>query len=507
MSKASTTSSEKSKSKPKTKNKKKFKFTWRRFSAYFIILLVFLYLLSLAVINTSWAKTKLTNKLKAKTNSDWQVGSVLWIPFGDIKLNDLESSMGEGGIKIKSLNVQPSWNDLFSGSLDLHGMTASEAEVDIDIKWLKENLSRNEDALLSPTPPAAINPNLAKNPQNNRPTNPQKDPSKNPSENTPVRPPQPNDKTTPQQAPKKETPKIADLPNRWIKFNKMNITLRNGQDSIGTISNISASIPFAGKPTNGELKFEFLGEQSSHQLSWNGKELLANELAGDFMSVKHQWKIVCQPNQPGIPFSFQWIVPEQKLNHNLDQKNFHINITSDKIAANFVLRGGLRYLNTWRGIFNAGSKNTTITENQKTHKKIQFDHTRMVTTISNGKINVPAAEAIGHKISILANGTIHKNLYSYGVIRLITNEESKEFFDRVHHATWAIDINKEPHDFLEPLDTPDRLFCDIFIDGKLSELEIRHHRSEHWQALKPALKKLQNFKNSELEEDGLLETE
>ncbi|MFT5906249.1 MAG: hypothetical protein ACI9E1_001856 [Cryomorphaceae bacterium] len=474
------------------------RFKWRRYLAFLAIFLLLIYLLSLVLLNTSWAKNKLTNRLRTKSNTDWVVGGVHWVPFGDIQLNDLETSMGEGGVKIKSLSVKLSWVDLISGSVNLMEATVKEAEVDIDLKWLRDNLSNGEEIVELPKLDVIDKPNLTAQPPAPLPKRAGKSTAKTSS------------KPTQGPAPKPvlaEKPKFNDLPNRWLKVEKMNITLRNGGDVIETLSDLSASIPLAGKPVDGEIRLKFLGDEHIQKVSWDGMGLSAEELAGNIFDVKYQWKLACRSSQPGMPFVFRFTIPQQKLNHTLDKPNVHINISSDKIAANFIINGSLRTPNTWRGILNAGSKNTTITENQKTHKRINFDHTRLVGVIANGALHVPAAEAIGHKVSILANGSVLKNLYSYGVVRLITNDESRKFFEGVYHATRLIHIEKKSsYHLLFPLDTPDRRYCDLFVDGKINDLEIRHNRSDSWQSLNKMVEKLWNFKNNELQEDGLLET-
>jgi hypothetical protein len=33
---------------------------------------------------TSWLKNKLTDRLGEKFNSDWQLGSIVWVPMGEV---------------------------------------------------------------------------------------------------------------------------------------------------------------------------------------------------------------------------------------------------------------------------------------------------------------------------------------------------------------------------------------------------------------------------------------
>ncbi len=470
------------------------KFKWRKYITILAIFILLLYLLSLVLLNTSWAKNKLTKKLQTKSNSEWVVGSILWVPFGDIELNDLETSMGQGGIKIKSISVKPSWVDLLSGSVELMEANVTEADVDIDLEWLKENLRAGEQIAVMPKSVIPPKPRPKPKPKPRQPDG-------KPIVKSPLKPIQkPASKPTPE-----ERPTFDELPNRWLKAQKVSLTLRNGKNIIEKISDLSVSIPVAGKPFDGEIRFKLHGDEYIQKVSWDGQALSAKESAGKILDVNYRWKAACRLSQSGMPFAFQFVIPQQKLSHLLDKPNVHLNISSDKIAASFIINGSLRSPNTWRGILNAGTENTTITENQKTHKRINFDYTRLVGTIANGVIHIPAAEAIGHKTSILANGLIHKNLYSYGVVRLITNDESRKFFERLYHGTRFINIDESSHYFLFPLGTPDRRYCDLYLDGKINDLEIRHNRSDRWQSLNEAVKKLWEFKNNELQEDGLLE--
>lgn len=474
----------------KTISERKFK--WRRFLSYILVFIGFVYLVLIVLLNTSWAKNKLTSRLYQKSGSDWEVGSVLWVPFGDIKLSELQTEMGAGGIHIKSLKVSPVWDELFSGRVQLAEALVEEVEVDLDLKWLMEN-SINDELIQEPE---ILKPDITK-PRSQKTTSSNKLPASKLRVNS--------TKVQPQKPVIREAPKVDNTPNRWLKLSKLNVTIRNGDDVIQKLTDVSASIPYAGKPTDGKIQLKFDGYELTHKIQWDGRELVIEEDNGELASIRNKWKAACQINQQGMPFLLALNIPQQKLNYTLNQPNVHLGITSEKVAANFILRGSLKNVNTWRGILSVSMEQLAISEDQKTQKRINFDQARLVGSIANGEIKIPVAEAIGFKNSILANGVIHKNLYTYGVVRLITNEESRKIFDKVYHATRLIRINENPYHILAPLDTPDRRYCDIYLDGKLSNLEMRHNRSHSWQPLKLLIKKLLDFKNNELREDGLLE--
>lgn len=471
---------------------------WRRYFFFFISFVFLFYLLSLIVINTSWAKNKLTNRLKAKTNTEWNVGNVLWVPFGNIGLNDLTTKMGEGGIHLESISVSPEWRELLSGSASFSEAAISKADVDLDLQWIKENLSEGDEIIQSlPL-------------SDEQPKKPVVKP-KSPSTGKPaeVRPPaRPESKPTQRDAgAEKLAEKLVenDTPNQWLRLDELNLTLRNGDFVAEEIFGISAVIPFAGKPADGELRVNFLNVEHGIKLKWNGRELSAGERMADFYGFSHQWKAVFRISQPGMPFIIRFIAPEQKLDQSIDKPNFHWNVKADVMAANIDLNGSLRNFNTWRGIMTVVAEKMVIKERQKIHKRVEFDNSRFLANLSNGMLKIPIAEAVGDEVSFLANGVIHKNLYTYGVLRLVTNDELSAFFQKVYKGSRFIEIVHKPFHFTLPLDTLDRRSCDIYLDGKLTNLDVRHERGDKWMRLNSAIHKLWDFKNNELKEDGLLE--
>ena len=468
------------------------KFNLRRAAIVGIIAVVAIYGISLILLNTSWVKRKLTSKLQQKTNIDWYLGSATWIPFGDIVLSDLTSTMGEGGIKIESLHVTPSWSHLFSGSLKFDEVEIGEAALDIDIQWIKDQSSKDSPSIRkTPVKPKKTQPKVSK---------PLKPKLAKPNPAAPKAKPV---KDVAAQPVEKEV-KLDTRPNQWLNIKDLKIIVRDGTKVIDSVNNISVRLPYFGKPNEGSVKFNFQGESFTQSVHWDGNSLTAENTQGGVFGLKYQWKMRSKLAR-GLPFSIVFQLPEQSLNYSLNRPNFHLGVSSKTIDANLVMSGGLKNIKTWRAIFNINSSDFIISENQKTHKKMHFDTVRLAGNLENGRLKMPYAEALGHKTSILSNAVIYSNLYSYGVVRLVANSEARQFYERSHRGTRAINIDHQRRYLMTPLHTPDRHYSDIYLDGLLTNLEMRHNRSDRWQSLKIALKKLQQFKDAELQEDGLLE--
>jgi len=431
--------------------------------------------------------------------------------------------MGQGGLEIASIAAQPSWSGLLLGNIELTEAKISDVNFELDAQWLKARLSESQTRYASPL--SQINITKTKYPRSDENAESLKDLQLEPKDSSGLQIDSKSSKqlnkttqTTPQSNKNQRADTLADKqaadrrPNRWLKFKNINITLKNDNDVMEKITDLSANIPFSGKPAQGALTYHFLGVEHTHTIRWNGKILIINELKGELAGVQYQWQLFCNPDQRNKSFQFRFSIPAQPISYDYDKPNMHFSFAADYAAASFILGGSLNNPRNWRGSIYAEAKELTITENQKIQRNIHFDFARCVGFIKNKVLSIPLAEALGHETTFLANGVIHNNLYGYGVVRVIANDESSKFFDEMYNGSYYngsrfIHINQHPHHFLMPLATPDRRYCDIFIDGQLPMVNLRHHRSEHWRQLSYVLRHLKGFKNRELAEDGILEKE
>jgi len=479
---------------------------WRKLATYFFVVCLLGYIASLFVLNSSWFKNKLTSKLKSKLPYEWQVEGITWVPFGSISINKLNASLGEGEIILDSIIVTPSWSGIFSGDLELNNIIIENGHLDLDLEWFKENQTQ------LPRSPQSSQKNQVLGEKTSTPKSTTKDLSgssekqnkKDSIPSTSSKPP-PVEIKNPKNAESSELSELLKKPNKWLELNHFAISVKHNGKTINLVKNINLKIPIAGKPTEGEVSCEIQGSTISQLVKWDGSTLHAEDLTGNKFGLNYQWQGACNINRLGFPFRFSFSIPPQKNHLVIDQPNIHWSIKAHEVSAQVQLSGGLKLPQSWRGLFLAHCKDFTISENQKTRKHEHFDSARLVANYSRGKLHVPTAEALGYNTSILANGVINNNLYSYGVVRVITNNKSRDFFNRVHRGTQAILVGPRRMEIFRRLDTPDRAYFDLYFDGSLTDLEMRHRLSDKWQKVQPVFQSLVNFKDGELEEDGILE--
>lgn len=488
------------------KNTKKSKPSnkWRKILVFFVFLSLVAYFISLFILNSTWFKNKISSKLQAKLpiQNEWEIGSISWFPFGKVNAHDLKTKMGAGGISLVSLEVTPSWSALFTGNILLEEVTIQGAHLDLDLRWLKENQQKLTHQKAQQQPPV-------------KPVNKPTDSEKSAITKTTGSQKKADEKQTAASQPKpkeKEASKvevipepIIETPNKWVKLDDLKFTLRNGETIIDHVNDIKLYIPIAGKPNDGEISYRFHSQQYTQKIHWDGKQLSAKNPSGKQFGLNYQWDLRCDIKKPGAPFNLNFTVPKQALTTKINQPNYHWSLNAASAQAVIRISGGLKSPNTWRGLIQAKANQLTVSEDQKTHKRVEFDTVKFIGNLSGGTLHIPVAEAIGYDLSIMSNGVIQNNLYSYGVLRIIGHDRSKAFFNRVYRATKLIDVGPRHAEFFRQLDTLDRAYCDLYFDGKLNELEVLHNRSEKWKEVMPVIKKLINFKDAELAEDGILE--
>ncbi len=484
----------------KSRGKRK-KCSWGEFICYTIILTLGLYVASLITLNTTWAKSKITDQLKIETGLEWNCGRILWVPFSDITIHDLQSDLGAGGVEVKTIVVVPVWAELIKGRLNWGDISLDEVTLDLDELWLEEYLKEQKlptepirSSVVQQIPPLPIT---------------KRKPDSTLNKKTP---PVVVQQTKPSKQINKTLP-LKDKPvelAKWVNIQNVNLIIRRGELVLKEQKGIQVSIPHSGPEAEGFLRFgvkdlltNSLG-QKNVPILWKDGRLAVNNGCFDLLGIKFNVDAVLLVRHPAKLFTVQINVLDQSFSLKSPIPNFDISIDAQHLRSEFIMNGSLNNSQSWLGQGRVSAENVNIVENQKTHSKLEFDYTGMTFRYLGGSLVIERAEASSHQLIILMNGVVQKNLYSYGTMRIIGTEDMANKLNRIHHGAKALHLDHKRAVILEPLDNPDRHFCDLKFYGELTDLQLKHNRSDHWQSLNKALNSLERFKDKELEEDGLL---
>ena len=484
---------------PKDSVKKKKKRSWFRLIGYSLVVIMGLYVCSLFVLNTSWAKSKFTSKLNQKSGLDWRCGRILWVPFSDITLHDLKTDLGSGGVEVKTISVEPDWTEMLKGDVSLSDIAVDGVNLDIDELWLEEYLKKQKAAnpiikqpIVQEAKPKQVIPNQKEAPVV----------AKKPIQAKPVTEKKPL------------PPKPLEEKAKWINVKNINFTLRRGDKILKETENAQLSIPFSGPEAEGFLKFTTNGGDEgdplvSHSvpIQWKKGNLSIDHEVVDILGVKFDVNATLAIKHRFKMFVIRVNVQDQSLDLHSPFPNLDLHLHADKLTAQFTLEGSLTNPQSWLGRGKAFAEKVNVKEDQKTHAKLEFDYTGAVFDYMAGNLVIRRAEASSDDLVIFMNGVVRKDLYSYGVVRFIAADHVSRKLNRIYNGSGAIHLDHNVYFVLGSLDNPDRQYCDVRFDGKLTDLQIKHNRSDHWESLNRSLKALKKFKDKELAEDGLLKPE
>ncbi len=474
---------------------------WKKKVIYLLLFTLLLYPLSLLLINTPWVKSKITSKLAQKTGLDWQVGSITWVPFGDVYVNDLETvAVNEdktGGISLELISVSPLWGRVITGDLVWDEIRLDGLELDVERAWLEEMIKKSSSANL---PQLREEPKVAP-PLKVEPIKPgEKDPpiAKHPKPTAPTK-----------IKPKKET--IADepeVPEQTLIVTGLNIKVRDEDSILFQSNSIALDIPFAGKSRNGSISMTSdTGDLEKIPVIWNEKNVLIDKGGIEILGIKIDLKTRINTFSKSPMFAYSINIIDQPYHYELHKPNVHVKLHAERIEGQFIMSGNLLSPQTWNGLGGIQFSKFSIQETQKTMAKLEFDEVYARGRMMQGSILVDDATARGDSLTFMANGVVSKNTYSFGVLRCIANEEYCKKLTGIYLGSRAIKIDTGTGPLFVDLQTPDRKILDLYFDGKLNNMEFKHKGNKQWQSLNQFFKALKKFKDDELKEDGIYQLE
>lgn len=273
---------------------------------------------------------------------------------------------------------------------------------------------------------------------------------------------------------------------------------------------VQISIPYSGPEAEGFVKFQVGDAQAESPVTknipivWKKGGLFIEDETFDLSGIKFNVDALLLIKHPAKLFVVQVKVLDQPFSLNSPIPNFDISIDAQHLRSEFKMNGSLSNPQSWLAQGKVFAEKIRVRENQKAQSKLEFDHTGAAFRFIGGKLIIERAEASSHELVILMNGVVQNNLFSYGTVRFIGTSVVANKLNRIYHGSRAIHLDHMRSVVLEPLDNPDRQFCDIRFDGKLTNLQVKHNRSDHWESFNEVIDALKEFKDKELEEDGLL---
>jgi hypothetical protein len=283
-----------------------------------------------------------------------------------------------------------------------------------------------------------------------------------------------------------------------------------------TVSGLDASLPLAGDPTEGSFRWEKVTLNDSEIIpatslpitwenpSWTlprqtialqNPHVSSGDSASPFeLELGGQFGIRAE----GLPFRFQAYLPPQNLSETLLHETSGLTTSFQNATANFSAAGHLTDPMSWQFDSLAAAQNLALFSKRR-GEHFTFESAQSVTALRQGVLSAPSLELRSERLSFLANGQLHLGGYVLGVLRVVAAPDLEEKVTNV--AIGSLISRGWTSHWLRPLETPDRYYRDIHVEGFLPDPLLDAGRKGEYVRWSQFQSLLQQFYQREIAEE------
>lgn len=483
---------------------------WRGLFYWLVLPVVLLYVGSNIVLNT-YVKGRVVRSLEARTSQDWEIGTLNWTPNGNIHVHDVRAILGDGDLTVKSVLLQPNWTVIRQKRLSFTSIELDKPSLDVSNKWLLSQVEHVKDPSTVDDTPA-----LANNDQGEVAQIPDKSVDSTPAGSKPATGsggsvaslPKTGVKPTANAKPKQETEYFEY--DAWLKVSDARVLVRSDNEKFPEILNlkgITASIPYGGKDLEGEVLCEqmhLIGRSvltDANFLVQKKRGILSlKETDVDFLGVEMKPRFQLIRGRDGMYFYADLEVPKQNAALVVKHLDLSVGAEVEELQARVQGGGRLDKPLSWRGLFGIQASRLNVAEGHR-GGLVEFDNINCSAHLNRGVVRVERAEVMSEDLSLMANGVFTMNARGFGVVRVVTSPEKRGWIDKLCKGSGF--FGEFRSSFMRPLNSVDRYYTDLQLDGSLFQPMMKLDQVTDWQPVWPAVGRLIQFVKDEREEEIL----
>ena len=424
-------------------------------------------LISNLALQMGAVKGKLEKRLKNRSGVSWEIGSLSWTPWTGVQVRKVvvEGPAAGGSSSVRplcraELDVQLHWGSLLRGALDLREVRVRSGQIAIPMELLfllsdKETQSRAMDSKPSPVPV----PRVEK--QGGEPKTANK-----------------KQKPRPSLDHKKASPAAASSFRVIIDQCDMEVYSNEADGNPALkLRNLSGKLPLGGKNSSGLIRCEGLSIGSQFfkmnwvsSVEWQHPSL--NLPPAEFVWNGFTIRSEAVLQMLGTPrFAVRIDIPAGELPSNeiALPSGVGVKLRAKRLSLRGALSGSLTLLSSWRGDLAVDAGGVSLGRD-KTKQDVLFNEGRMIAVVRGGRFNVLDARLQSERLSLLGNGVLLPNGQLGAVMRVVADQEYASTLTRF--ATGALWTGGWTRSWLMPMETPDRYYRDIVLEGTVNQAKI-----------------------------------
>ena len=443
-------------------------------------------------MQTQAVRGKLERKLEKRSGVAWTIGSLSWTPWTGLQVRNVTVDAPRMGDNQASrflcraeLDVKLHWSSLLRGALDLREVRVRKGQIAIPMELLfllPVDTDQPKSAASGPSPDAS---------------------SRKERKEIPPTLVKPAEKSSPPAGEPKAT--LVMAPSLRIVIDQCDLQVYSdkaqGKPAL-TLRDIGGVFPLRGEDASGWARCggimigrrSFEGEWVSKvewrrpalrlppmEFVWNGLTVRGE----GFLQMSRMPRFRAAVHIPGS--TLQIAEPAQTSAPG-------ITLAVEQVRLQAVLGGTLARLSSWQGNLALEAGGISLAHDKKA-EIMTFDEGRMIAGLRGGTFHLPDARLQGERLSFLGNGVLLPTGELGGVIRVVADQDHAKTLTRF--ALGAMWTGGWTRSWLAPMETPDRYYRDVVLEGTVNEAVVNVGREGEKLDVTEAWDKMLTFLRNE----------
>lgn len=474
------------------------------------------------VMGSGWFRGRVARKLVGETRLLWTVGEASWSPWGGVRLGGLKAEAVQTGevkvdpvCEIEEVRVHPYWGALLSGQLAVREVRVKSPRGKVPLELLAELMKADgrvevaEVKVPGQSPPGAGD--LSGEPGANDPEPEVAGPDDSaPGGDAGASGGAEKDKPAGGKAKpevSKPPPGRSEQPGRLIVENgELQVYTLAHPEEVLVVTEINLDLPIAGNEATGW--FENSGVQlGDHQLvegvripvMWKKPVLRLAPMEAEWNGLKFRLlaalrirgRVTGSMEVRGLPGALsRQSVPGWSS----------MNVSAEQVESLARWSGDLARPGSWTGNLVGVVKGVRF-QHVSRGDPVMFDSGQVVVDLRGGVVQVPDVRLMGERLSFMGNSVALMDGRAVAVLRIVADPEYAE--KAVEVASGSMIGRGFSSSWLLPLETPDRFYRDIHLQGTFPAYTVDVGRKGEQADLLRTVQQLVTFVKGEQREELL----
>lgn len=483
-----------------------------------LVLAVLLFLGSNLFLATGWGRGLLVKQVTRRApRLTWAVEGATWSPWNGFSLRGLSARIPGNTeappiLSLPAARLKPYWSQALRGRRIFRELVLDGPEIQLPIEALFVVRPQPVPSLVSEeesAPPPAETP--PPKPTEQEPPSPGTLAAEKPVEKGPPRQPTSTKPTEP-------TEPVPD-PRLWLRIHNARVRLYSFSNPHSiAVEGLDIQLPLAGPATTGAIHWEkialngaTLSAVTHLPIEWKDRRWIlpptpfpltlpqlgqGEKLAPLALNTQLAGSLMVRGS--GKRFTLQGYLPLQALPTYCLHDQAELIVSAQEMSANFTSSGRLSDPASWQfdslAVVNGIDLSSWIRD-----QHFLFETARSKVTLRQGVIEAPLLDLRSERVSLLGNGQLSLEGYLLGVLRIVAEPELEEEITKI--AIGSFLSEGWISNWMQPLETPDRYYRDLHIEGPLPDPQISIGRHGKFLALSQVRQLIQGFLDQEIAEE------